>query len=72
MVPVHHHVRWPDGLRLLDDPCFHLVQGLLPSGDLLRVELATLEVGEEELSRSSRVAVGAREDHLHAQEGKVL
>jgi hypothetical protein len=50
VVEEHHDVARPDGSRLREDSGFHLVEGLLPCGDLFGVQLAPLEVGEEELS----------------------
>ena len=58
-MPLEYRVSWtavpndvprPDGLRLREDSGFHLVERLLACWDLFRVQLASFEVGEEELS----------------------
>ena len=72
MVPEHHDVRGPDRLGFLDDSGSDLVQGLLAGCNLHGVELSPLEVCEEQFSRSSSIAIGARVDDREAELGQML
>ena len=53
MMPEELDGGWPNALGLRHDEVVDVAQGLLPSLELLRVELAPFEVGEVEFCRCS-------------------